>query len=585
MTRRRLVAAIALAALPAAAGELTGRYERAVERVLHGEAPHYSEHFLLADLIPGSKRRFSDFSGDISGRYLGAMSLAGPSGLEAARALAPRVLALQREDGGFGAPLSAEGATEDDMARLWGHGRLLVGLVEYYEASGDEESLAAARRLGDFLLDHATRFNAPAVRKAFQDDARAHGYICWTQNIEALALLARASGDARYREAAVSIASGVERRPGQHAHGWLSSLRGLVLLAEQGEAVTPAIEAAWESFAESEDLLWTGGPPEYFAPGISRDEGCASADWLRLNLALWRLTENERYLRAAENALFNAFYANQLPNGGFGHVRFTEEGFGHGLVEAWWCCTLHGARAFPEIRGAAFRAHEGALYYDLPVDGRGEAAGLVVEADAELALQGRVTMRVLEAPAQPVTLRLRTPARTSALRSPFGASRGAPLEIERIWRAGESFDIEYEMETAMEKDGSATIFRRGPAILGISEGGDPAAFNEAFELTLPEHAVLEPGDRPSREALQFRQQSFGGQDALITLRPISERWESPGHGMRWKVRFEPPPQGASMAARAARIAVKLRPVAAGFAAGILFAAVIGWLWLRRGASR
>ncbi|MEZ5391493.1 MAG: glycoside hydrolase family 127 protein [Bryobacterales bacterium] len=326
------------------------------------------------------------------------MALAGPRGQAAAAALAPQIFALQRPDGGFRQALSPEGATEDDMARLWGHGRLLVGLVEYYEASGDPRSLEVARRLGDFLVDHAARFNAATVREAFHDGAMAHGYICWTQNVEGLALLARATGEERYRAAALSIADGIERRPGQHAHGWFSSLRGLALLAEDDPALLPDLGRAWQSFADSQDLLWTGGPPEYFAPGIARDEGCASADWLRLNLALWRMTEDERYLLAAENGLFNAFFANQQPNGGFGHLRLSPRGFEYGATEAWWCCTLHGARTFPAIREAAFRAEGDALAYDLPVDGRGEAHGLVVEADAEPARDGRVRFRILEAP-------------------------------------------------------------------------------------------------------------------------------------------------------------------------------------------
>ena len=373
MRLRLLVLLAALAAGRVQGGELSRRADLTLERVLRGGPPAYTESFVLADLEQSSPRRFAEFSGDLSGRYLGAMALAGPRGLDAARALAPQVFALQREDGGFGRPLSPSGATEDDMARLWGYGRMLVGLVEYHEATGDERSLEAARRLGDFLVGQAERFNAPGVRRQFQDGAMAHGYICWTQNIEALALLAQATGDVRYRTVASEIARGVERRPGQHAHGWLTSLRGMALLAAEDADWVPKLEAEWEAYTGSENLLWTGGPPEYFAPGIARDEGCASADWVRLNLDLWRLTRNERYLTAADDALFNAFFANQAPTGDFGHMKLTDDGLGYGYQQAWWCCTLHGLRALRALREAAFRTEDGALWYDLAVDGAGAA--------------------------------------------------------------------------------------------------------------------------------------------------------------------------------------------------------------------
>ena len=566
------------AASQATAGELTRRFERTLERVLRGGPPHYSQRFLLADLRADSKRRFADFSGDLSGRYLGAASLSRPEGLAAARALAPRVFGLQRADGGFGRPLSDAGATEDDMARLWGYGRLLVGLVEYHQASGDRDSLDAARRLGDFLVRHVDRFNASAVRREFQDGSMAHGYICWTQNVEALALLARETGDRKYRTAASAIAEGIERRPGQHAHGWLTSLRGLALLAQEDAALLPRLEAAWEAYTVSENLLWTSGPPEYFAPGIARDEGCGSADWVRLNLDLGRLTARERYLAAAEEGLFNALFANQMPSGDFGHLTLTNSGFGYGAVQAWWCCTLHGLRAFEAVRKAAFRAVASALHYDLPVDGRGMLGDLEMEADSEIARDGRVTLRVLRAPADPIKLSIRKPARTLELRSELGSSTEDRLVIERAWQPGDELVIEYVFETAIENDDPATLVRRGPWTLGASEGSDPALFGEAARGAPIDWKALAPADLPSRLTASFQPEAYGGESGAFTLRPIAERWESGAHALRWRTRF-----GAEE--ESIRAGSTWRSIPAASAIAALAAGVMIWLLMRKRLSR
>lgn len=586
MSWRVVVACALCAAGQAGAGELTRRLERTLERTLSGGPPAYTQELLAADLVPDSSRLFADYSGDLSGRYLGGTALAGPIALGAAGALAPRIFDLQRADGGFGRPLSPAGAHDDDMARLWGHGRLLVGLLEYHQTTGDARSLEAARRLGDFLAAHAARFNAPAVRRRFQDGAMAHGYICWTQNVEGLALLARATGEERYRITASAIAEGVERRPGQHAHGWLSSLRGLALLAEDDSALLPRLEGAWDAFAASENLLWTGGPPEYFAPGIARDEGCASADWVRLNLDLWQLTGRERYIAAAENGLFNALFANQQPSGDFGHLKLSENGFDYGAVQAWWCCTLHGLRGLEAVRGQVFRQDGGALLYGLPVDGAGSLGELEIEADAELARDGRVTFHVRRAPAHEVKFRVRAPARTVEMRSPFGEARAHWLDIERVWERGESFSIEYGLEVDFTEMDGAMRFRAGPYTLGVSEGSDPAFFNEGFERRVLESAVTAPGDRPSRVTAPFTPPRFGGQQAAIVLRPIAERWESPGHGLRWAVRFGAAPERASALERKARAAYERRkPLALGFAVGALFAGAVLWRLRSRTASR
>jgi len=48
-------------------------------------------------------------------------------------------------------------------------------------------------------------------------------------------------------------------------------------------------------------------PERLLEDKYERDEGCAEADWLRLNLSLWRLTGQDRYLDAAEAAYRRAY--------------------------------------------------------------------------------------------------------------------------------------------------------------------------------------------------------------------------------------------------------------------------------------
>ena len=389
----RLIGLVVISATVCGAGELTRRFELTLDRVLRGGGPAYDIPLLTADVIPNDSRVFTNFSGDLSGRYLGALASAGQT--DQALEVLPHLLLHQRPDGSFGNPLSPSGATEDDMARLWGAGRMLVGLVELHRASGDERAIGAALRLGEWLIRQAPRFNSDLVQQQFAEGKLAVGYICWTQNVEALALLADALPEeesARFRSAAESIAERIERRPGQHTHGWLTSMRGLLSLP----ARLPT--AQWSEFAASGDLLPHGTVSEYFPPGLARDEGCSHADWVRWNLAM---PPEDRYLEAAEKALYNGFYPNQSSSGGFGHLTFTPLGFAPGHEEAWWCCTLHGLRTFRDIRKAAFsRTGDGGVRYQLPVDGEialeTEEGPFLARADSTLEADDTVRIEIVE---------------------------------------------------------------------------------------------------------------------------------------------------------------------------------------------
>jgi DUF1680 family protein len=205
------------------------RYRLTRDRVLNGTGPAYTPDFLLADVRAIPERRFTNFSGDLSGRWIGALSASARSFGEQFPLLPDvvnRTIALQHEDGYFGGKFHYDQPNDDDLALLWGNGRLLVGLMEYYALNPDPAALGAAKKLGDFLLRIAPRFNSQAMADAFSADHYASSYICWTQQTEGLAALYAATRDERYRELCAAISKRISRRPGDHVHGYLTSLRG-----------------------------------------------------------------------------------------------------------------------------------------------------------------------------------------------------------------------------------------------------------------------------------------------------------------------------------------------------------------------
>lgn len=203
-------------------------YQLTLERVLHGAGPAYTPQFLLEDIHATPGRRFTNFSGDLSGRWIGALSVASQTygdSFPALHEVVKQTIALQHPAGFFGGAFHEELPDGNDLALLWGNGRLLVGLLEYYGLTQDAAVLHASKKLGDFLVRIAPRFNSQQMADAFSADHYASSYICWTQQTEGLAALYAVTKEDRYRQTCVAIASRISRRPGDHIHGYLTSLQ------------------------------------------------------------------------------------------------------------------------------------------------------------------------------------------------------------------------------------------------------------------------------------------------------------------------------------------------------------------------
>ena len=556
------------------AGDLTQRFELTLQRVLQGGSPAYTRELLLADVIPKDIRLFTNFSGDLSGRYVGALALASLHTGQTQGRLQPLIddiLGHQKPDGHFGDPMGLTEVADDDMARLWGNGRMLIGLLEYYRADRRPEILEAARRIGDFLVSVAPRFNTRSVRRFFSDGRFATGYVCWTQNLEGLVELYRQTSDDRFLELARQLANRASRHPSQHSHGFLSTLRGILELARTtgDQRFLDQVEREWKAIVDSENLLIQGAIPEAFAPSIERDEGCSQADWLRLNLELWRETGSSRYVEQAERTLFNEFFLNQFTSGDFGHIRLRETGVGTETARAWWCCTLHGLRAFPAVFDSVFRSEGEKLFYELPLDGQGSLEGLRVVASSSLERDGSIRLRIAASDGSRRTISVRVPTWVSKLEAQapphveVAGPRAGPqrryLSLTGAWTAGDEVVLDYRFRTRLEPHPSrsdyAVVFH-GPWLLAVDEVSSPNFFGEPYLHNRVELSSLEEGSEAEQPAagapvstpaanftvpvahrdIEWIPAGYQNQRQHAMLRPVAERTASV-RPTRWEFWF------------------------------------------------
>jgi DUF1680 family protein len=570
---------------PGAGGRwLADRLALCRRRLLDEGFPTFSPQFVLADvaLDPGYPRLYSEFSGDLSGRTVEVLARmgAGDPG-----ALVRRALAHQRKDGRFGdervAFDDADRIDKPHMALLWGNGRLLVGLLAHHEARADAAALAAARRLGDFLLAVRAQCSQPSVARRLER-LGAHGVICFTQLIEGLVMLARAAGDRRYAEAARAIAPLLPPRGVQHSHGYLSTLRGILLLheAQPDPALLALVEERWRDLVRSADHLATGGVLEFFGnttPNLAfddlrrlyefaqkdpQDEGCSEADVVRLALGLWRATGKPEYLDAAERCLLNHLFANQFHTGDFGHRPVFLHGFRAApqVGMAWWCCTMHGARALCDVRDALVSRRDGLTRIDLFLDGVATGAdGLRLEL-APAAGRGpgpgpgdRFLARVSASHAGAAAVGVRRPpwATRVALsvngRAVEAHERAGALVVDRRWRPGDRLEVAFDLDAWIEtrdrrrvpigglgERPTEGVLFVGPWLLGVHEAGDPLFFRRPWAFRTPNNDnVVRLPARLGEARVPAR--PVGARD-VIAPPPVALRvpyahggWPQPGH--------------------------------------------------------
>jgi DUF1680 family protein len=352
--------------------------------------PPYAATWLMADVSFSEERRFTNYSGDVSGRFLELATLTSERDRLTPPSLQPvldRIPKFQKPDGHFGKDFDLsqrfQPNTSDKFAPLpmfWGNARMLVGLVAAAQEHGRAEFLEAAKRLGDFYVASADLMLSPAREKEYRSTGTSgDGYVCdYFPAMEGLTLLYRATKEERYLKTARRMADffkEFDALPIDHSHGNLCAWRGYLLLYERtgDRTYLDAARAKWDA-AVNGGFVWPlGGVGEHWHVNYAVTEACSESDWLRFNLELWRFTGETRYLDMAERVVHNQYRINQCANGGFGSRQLESDGAGPFAITAkldeWdFCCSFHGPLGLHFLKSYLAAGSERGFFVNFPLD-------------------------------------------------------------------------------------------------------------------------------------------------------------------------------------------------------------------------
>ena len=524
------------------AGFLGTRYKQSLDRLC--SQPIDNVAFVLDDVNFNQKRRFYNYSGDISGRYIEVASLTSTKDKPTTPILPQiidEIVQYQNPDGHFGREvdwnktIDVAGSTDQslEMPILWGNGRLMLGLFAAYERFGNEKAFEAAKKMADFYVNIvAKRFCDPARMDEYKQEAKGYAaaYVtCVFHGIEGLVRAYRITGERKYLDCAVTMADFHEQfdtLPVGHSHGSISAHEALVMLYEEtnDKKYLDRVVKRWDDAVYQGFVNPSGGVCENYIVSGHSDEGCSEADWLRICLMIWRNTGEVKYLDFAERMLYNEYQMNQWHTGGFGHRYMISDdkgcfAWGERYAESYWCCSYHGPLGYYELKeyfavgsicpktGADMVYYNFPLEFTTPLTLRGERWQIMsrqLPADANCPVKSVATI------AGPDKADLKFAVRIPDWAQKVEIARGGEIVETTLVNGyaivygyvGDELTISYFAVPILEDrrfKAIATptestkidecVLRYGPKVLAIKEEGDPKI--EDLRVKIGENGILQ----------------------------------------------------------------------------------------------
>jgi DUF1680 family protein len=518
-----------------------GDYLRAVSEQWLKPAPFSNPAMLdmFRDRDREPKRELMPWSGEFAGKYLtsAVQVLRLTADPELRRLIADfvaRFCALQDDDGYLGpwprenrltgeAPnvrLRLGNEEWDAYRKTWdaqGHYHSMLGLLLWFEETGDETALTTARRIGDLLCDVAE--HRSLVDFDLEGTETVMNVTEMNQApIHSLCLLHEDTGEERYLHLAVKIrdefaatAPNGEPVAGDYLGGPLSGKEFFELPKPRWESLYPvlglaglaaitgdqgsrrAFESMWWSILGSDRRNNGGFSSWERAVGNPYDktgiETCCTIAWMAMSVEMLRLTRDSLVADELELSTFNSAIGMHAPNGRWvtydtpmDGVRRSSTDFDafqsrEGSPELT-CCSAHGARSLGMLSDWALMAADDGVVLNWYGPGSMRIpsyGGLTLVQETDYPRGDAVRLTIYLDRARSFVLHLRIPGWSEGTQVRVNGEPvddvepGTYLALDRLWRWGDVIDITFDFALQYwvgERDyeGKVSIYR-GPILL------------------------------------------------------------------------------------------------------------------------
>lgn len=456
------------------------------------------------------------------------------------------VLAAQRTDGYIG------NYRDDSHLQgwdIWGRKYTMMGLLHYYDLTGDQAVLDAACGVADQLMTEI----GPGTPGKIQRIGMHHGMASCSV-LEPIVWLHNRTGKRKYLDFARHIAGAMEdfadspklvskalagvpvadRFPhpdpwwswnnGIKAYEMMSCYQGLLELYQvTGNAPYLAAAEATAQNIIAEEInaagsgaafeCWYHGRRFETDPAYHMMETCVTTTWMRFCQTLLRLTGKPVYGDQLEKAAFNAYLAS-LERDGATFSKYCPLGGTRGRGEDQCgmtinCCVANGPRGFVAIAESLVMADSEGVMVNLYTE---STASITVPAVGPVTIQqqtdypkgGTAILRITPGHATEFTVKLRVPGWSSNTlvtvngAEVAGVRPGQYLSVRRRWEAGDTISLTFDFLPRVEIKNEHFAIFRGPVVLSRdARFGDGAVDRPAQLPELGKPLVLTPVRSPS----------------------------------------------------------------------------------------
>lgn len=400
---------------------------------------------------------------------------------------------------------------------IWGRKYTMMGLMHYFDLTGDKAALDAARRVADQMITEV----GPGAAGKIQIIGMHHGMASCSV-LEPVVWLYRRTKEKRYLDFAKHIAAAMEdfedspklvskalagvpvaeRFPhpdpwwswknGIKAYEMMSCYQGLLELYQvTGHApYLEATEATARSIIDDEINAagsgaacecWYHGKRFETAPAYHTMETCVTTTWMRFCETLLRVTGKAAYADQLEKTTYNAYlatlardcstFSKYCPLGG------TRSRGNDQCGMTINCCVANGPRGFVAIAESLLMADAEGVMVNLygastaTIALPSAQARVTVVQETDFPKGNRVTLRVSPDKEAAFALRLRIPAwsaRTTVRVNGMdvsGMAPGAYLSVRRTWKAGDTVEMDFDFTGRVEGKNEHFALFRGPLVL------------------------------------------------------------------------------------------------------------------------
>ncbi len=417
--------------------------------------------------------------------------------------IAAALMKAQLPDGYLGTYIESKRWTSWDV---WVHKYNLIGLLNYYQTTGDKQALETSRRIGDLLA--RTFGTAQGQRDIIA--ASTHVGMAAGSVLEPMVNLYRLTGEKRYLDfcwyivrswdqpngpkvlASLRANGSVFKTANAKAYEMMSDLVGVLELYKvtgDTSLLTPVL-AAWHDVRDKR-LYITGTSSskehfldDYVLPGDDKDnvgEGCVTVTWLQLTWRLLRLTGEAEYAQELERTVYNQLLGAQDPHNG-NICYFTPLNGKKKSTPGINCCVSSEPRGISLIPELAWGALENGPAIVLYTEGSFETPFAKIAVKTSYPRQGAVRITVNNPKPKRFALQLRVPTWTKDFTASVGKQKltgkpGSFLVIDRDWKSGDTVDINIDMTVQVIPGGKsypdAVAIQRGPQVLAAEDSLNP----------------------------------------------------------------------------------------------------------------